>query len=300
MEEEREADLFVAFGPTLMWGAGMYASKKGAKPVVACINNYTPGMGHSVPQRFLHRARWYVWERLLGVRYARHIRLAFFDSPIILEEYRRFGYRFRETVVLPAPVERRSEPTGTRPFPAGADRFNILFIARLIREKGPDILVDAMAGLPENIHAHLIGAGSEEVTLRALIRARGLESRVHLYGRKTREELPAFYRHADIFVHPCRWIEPFGIVVAEALRFGLPIVVCEGTGAAWAAADAGITFPKEDVAALRARILSLYNDPAAREAYAKRARERAHLFDADNIGARFVSTLEKISLTGGA
>ena len=306
--EEKNADIFLIYGSSLMWGGGMYASEGGKVPVVASIYNYTTGMGlHRTPpeiggtlSRFfasirhtVHRAKWYAWEKMIGIGYVAAIDKVFFDSPVVLEQYRKFGYRFREATIIPAPVE-KSEASFDLPSPYPTDPkiFDVLFAGRLIADKGPDLLVKAAALLPGNIHIHLVGAGNEETALRTFIKDGHLEERVHLHGWKTREELPTFYQHAHLFVHPVRWPEPFGLTAIMALGFGLPVITMEGTDAA---GDAGVTFKKDDVTDLSKCILFFYNNSEERAAYAKRALVRAKLFDADIVSRQFVTNLESIS-----
>lgn len=293
MREHRDADIHVIAGPTLMWGGGIYR-KHGATPVVVNLNNYTPGMGLQRNTSLIHRYKWYLWEKLLGIRYARTVDLAILESPIVQKEYERFGYRFKKTVILSSPADMTSVGSLPSPYSDDPELFHVLFAARLVRDKGPDLFVKAAVGLPPNIHLHVIGSGGEESVLRKLIAENKLEERVRLHGWKSREELSAFFRHAHLFVHPCRWPEPFGLVVVEALRAGLPVVVTENTGAAWAAGDAGVTFRKGDVAELRKHILFFYNNPDARSEYAKKARTRAHDFEPEVIGRTFVTALESL------
>jgi len=306
--DEKNADIFLIYGSSLMWGGGMYASEGGKVPVVASIYNYTTGMGlHRAPpeiggtlSRFLasirhavHRAKWYAWEKTIGIGYVAAIDKVFFDSPVVLEQYRKFGYRFREAIIIPAPVE-KSEVSSNfpSPYPTDPEVFDVLFAGRLIADKGPDLLVKAASQLPNAIHIHLIGSGNEEANLKKIIRDNGLEKRVHLHGWKTREELPAFYQFADLFVHPVRWPEPFGLTAMMALGFGLPVITMEGVDAA---GDAGVTFKKDDVADLAKCILFFFNNPEERAAYAKRALVRAKLFDTDIVSRQFVTNLESIS-----
>lgn len=308
MRTDPEANVRIAFGPTLMWGAGMYA-KNSSTPVVACLNNYTLGMGHhGTPshaggffariadhiRRSIHRTKWYAWEHVVGIRHARAIHRAFFDSPIVLQEYEKFGYRFRDTLVLPGAVESATNEKFPSPFQDDDSLFRVLFVGRLIKEKGADLLVKAAAQLPSQIHIHLIGSGPEDHALRQLIEEYKLGARVFLHGWTSREKLPAFYQNVDLFAHPCRWPEPFGLVIAQALGYGLPVIATESTGSAWAAGDAGITFKKNSVAELQKKILFFYNDAQVRSVYKAKALVRAREFDPKVIGRTFVSNLEAL------
>jgi len=311
MLESADANVHLIFGPTLMWAGGIYKRNGGAVPVVVSLNNYTPGMGLQSTamqsakkseiflriRKGIHRAKWYVWEKLIGIKYARAIDRAVFDSPIVEKNYADFGYRFKEggiTIADPAPKLPVPQKYKS-PYPSDPSLFHVLFAARLIYDKGPDNCVKAAIGLPENIHMHLIGSGSDESSLRKLIHENGLEKRVHLHGWKSRAELSAYFQHAHLFVHPCRWPEPFGLVIPEALSFGLPVVVTENTGAAWAAGNAGITFKKDDVEEFRKHILYFYKNPLARAEYLERALVRSRELDPEAISRQFVKNLESVA-----
>ncbi len=308
MRDEENADIFLVFGSAVMWGGGMYASRGGKIPVVASIFNYTPGMGFhraapfngTMVQRFandlrnsVHRVKWYAWEKIFGIRYVRAISRAFFDSPVVLEQYRRFGYRFPDTLIIPAPVEKTPVSSDlSSPYPLDPEAFHVLFAGRLIADKGPDLIVRAAIGLPENIQIHILGIGNEEPALRTFIKENKLEERVHLYGWKTPAKLPAFYQHAQVFAHPCRWPEPFGLTASAALGYGLPVITMEGTDGA---GDAGLTFKKDDVADLQRCILFFFNNPNALASFREKALVRARLFDAKIVGRQFVDGLEYLA-----
>lgn len=306
--DEESADVFFVYGAALMWGGGMYVSRGGKVPVAASIYNFTDGMGlhralpfaggitsrlSSYLRRLIHRAKHYVWEKTVGIRYATTIDLAFFDSPVVLEQYRRFGYCFRTTAVIPAPVEKNEVLTGLpSPYPTDPQLFHVLFAGRLVADKGADLLVKAAAFLPDRVHVHIVGSGDEEPALRALIQNSGLTERVHLYGWKTREELAAFYRYAHVFAHPIRWPEPFGLTASMALSAGLPVITVEGIDAA---GDAGLRFKTEDPASLAKCVLFFFNNPKERAVYSKKAVARSHIFDADAASRQFVSNLGSLS-----
>ena len=110
----------------------------------------------------------------------------------------------------------------------------VLFIGRMLREKGPDLLVRAAidlkkAGTP--IRLRLVGSqnfnAADELTdfeqqLRSL--ARELEDLVEFLPFRSRGEVIREYQSADVACVPSRWNEPFGLVVLEAMACALPVV----------------------------------------------------------------------------
>lgn len=69
----------------------------------------------------------------------------------------------------------------------------------------------------------IIGEGPHRQVLEDLIKELGFQDRVFLIGKKTKEEISTFYLQSGIFVLPSLQ-ESYGIVLVEALSFGLPII----------------------------------------------------------------------------
>lgn len=310
MSENTDADIHHLYGPTVMWAGGMYKKKGGMTPVVVSINNYAPGMGlNRAPpftgkwfarikdrvRRKIHTIKWYLWEKLIGIRLAQKIDYFYFDSPVIQEQYRRFGYSARSSLVLPAPMEKMPGDALPAPFYRDKDTFHVVFAGRLIADKGPDLLAKAVLQLPKEIHVHFVGSGNEEPSLKEFVRKNDLAGRVFFYGWRELSGLFGFYRNADVFVQPSRWPEPFGRTAADAMACGLPVIASENSGPAWVAGDGGITFKKGSVNDLARCILFFFSNPKERTAYAKRAIARARVFDADTISRQFIANLESLA-----
>lgn len=310
MSENADADIHLLYGPTVMWAGGIYKQKGGASPVVVSINNYAPGMGFTSPPPFsgptvrrlidraryrVHSIKWYVWQKLVGIRLMRSVDLFFFDSPTIKECFEQFGYDARSSIVLPAPIERIVQREAPTPFGDDTESFRVIFAGRLIADKAPDMMAKAALHLPDAVHIHIIGSGNEEPWLKDFIRTHNLQKRVFLHGWQDREALLNFYKNAHVFVHPSRWPDPFSRVVADALGCGLPVIATAHTAPAWVAGDAGVTFKKNDVAGLVKCILFFFNNPHERTAYAKRALSRARVFNAEVVSATFVANLESLA-----
>lgn len=105
-------------------------------------------------------------------------------------------------------------------------------IARLSPEKGIDVLIQSLAGLPE-IDLTIVGAGSEEGYLRSL----ALEDATRIGVERIRiiqhiDDLESFYASLDAFVLPSSDHDPFGLVAAEAMARGIATVVTDACGIA--------------------------------------------------------------------
>lgn len=148
----------------------------------------------------------------------------------------------------------------------------VIFVGRLIRKKGVDILLSAAA----RVHAKLpiwvlvVGDGPERASLKRQAEELGIGSRVRFAGFVQPNSLPEVYAAADLFVLPSR-SEPWGVVVLEALASGLPVVVTELVGChpdVVTSPEIGRVVPPEDPQALA----------DAMEAFlrARPSRERVH------------------------
>jgi glycosyltransferase involved in cell wall biosynthesis len=101
----------------------------------------------------------------------------------------------------------------------------ILFTGKLIERKRPmDLLQAYKVVVADNPEAHLVvvGEGADRPKLEGFVKAHGL-TRVHFVGFQNRTEISAYYASADIFVLPSHH-DPWGLVVNEAMCFGLPVI----------------------------------------------------------------------------
>jgi glycosyltransferase involved in cell wall biosynthesis len=105
----------------------------------------------------------------------------------------------------------------------------VLYVAKLIPKKAPLVLLEAFRRLRERHRCALLFVGEGE--LRPAIEAAAGPD-VHLAGFLNQSELPEAYVAADVFCLPSVLHETWGLVVNEALNFGLPVVVTDKVGCA--------------------------------------------------------------------
>lgn len=129
----------------------------------------------------------------------------------------------------------------------------LVFLGRLVSDKGCDLLLEALGRLDARgvrPRLTLVGTGPEEAPLRRRITALGLDDRVELAGRAGGEALVRVLNRHRVLVAPSRYNEPFGIVALEGLACGCLAVGSAGGGLADAIGPGGWVFPNGDVDAL--------------------------------------------------
>jgi glycosyltransferase involved in cell wall biosynthesis len=103
----------------------------------------------------------------------------------------------------------------------------IFSVRRLVARMGLDDAIKAAATLlkehPDTYFA-IAGTGPLMRPLKQMVQALGISDKVWFLGRVDDDTLKRFYEAADLYVLPTRSLECFGLIVLEALAFGLPII----------------------------------------------------------------------------
>jgi glycosyltransferase involved in cell wall biosynthesis len=204
----------------------------------------------------LHHATQDEWRRPLeSPRLHRRIRavkdreLALADHVVVASElaarsYLGGGFSPGRISVVPLGVDRER----FRPGPGGAGGLALLFVGKLSETKGVDLLLSAWTDVSRErpgARLRLAGQGGWRAALPP-----GAELR-----RPVRDELIELYQQADLLVLPSR-LDGFGLVVAEALACGTPVVVSDHVGAKDLVVEGvnGWVVPAGSVEALAARL----------------------------------------------
>jgi glycosyltransferase involved in cell wall biosynthesis len=174
-------------------------------------------------------------------------------------------------------------------------RFRIGAVGRLVRQKGFDVLLTALASLDTDPPWDLVIAG--DGALRGDLERRagelGISSRVRFLGHV--HDVPAVYAALDLLVVPSRY-EGFGFVAAEGALAGLPVVASRVSSLPEVVRD-GVTgrlVPPDDAAALAEAIASLARDPASARALGAAGRADAvERFDPEGIHTRLEAFLSE-------
>ena len=131
-----------------------------------------------------------------------------------------------------------------------ADDIVVVFVGQMIRRKGVDLLIEAIAALgKKRVVALLAGSGLEQESFEELAERRGVAHRIRFLGQCSQEDLARLYVAADVFTLPSRQ-EPSGNVINEAMTMGLPVVISDRVGCDCVAhGETGFVFEGENVSA---------------------------------------------------
>ena len=172
-------------------------------------------------------------------------------------------------------LTRQPEEAPLPPELAAVEGAVVLFFGLIRPYKGVDVLLDAFRSV-EGAELWIVGRplGMSLDSLREL--AAGASGRVRFVPRfVTDQELPAYFRRADLVALPHRDAEQSGVLYA-ALAFGKPIVMSDVGGFPEVArTGAGALVPPGDPGALAAKLGELLNSPEERERLAEAAAEAA-------------------------
>jgi len=173
----------------------------------------------------------------------------------------------------------------------------VLFVGRLVKYKGVDVLLAAMRGVAARMV--LVGDGPEKAALQRVAERAGVADRVKFLGEVAPDELAALYRACDLFVLPSvTRQEAFGVVLIEAMACGKPVISTDlGTGSGWVNQDGetGLVVPPRDVPALHNAIVRLLGDAELRQAMGAAARHRARVvFGADRMVASVLGLFREV------
>ncbi|WP_017323927.1 glycosyltransferase family 4 protein [Synechococcus sp. PCC 7336] len=173
---------------------------------------------------------------------------------------------------------------------------DLVFLGRLVSDKGADLLIDALALLQKEQlrpNATIVGAGPEADPLKAQVQRLGLQHQVEFVGVKTGEELVRCLNRHTIVAIPSRWAEPFGLVALEGIACGCVAVGSAAGGLKDAIGPCGVTFPNGDAVALARQLANLLRQPEALSQYRERAPEHLARHQRDRVAKAYLQVFEE-------
>jgi glycosyltransferase involved in cell wall biosynthesis len=200
-----------------------------------------------------------------ALKYYRRCHWLVANTPDIRDWLVREGWPGDRVAYLPNFVDAAPAPAADRAaLDTPADAPLALALGRLHRNKGFDVLIEAMATVP-GLHLWIAGVGPEEASLRGRVAALGLGARVRFLG--WRRDVAALLAASDMLICPSRH-EPLGNVVIEAWAHGRPVIAAASQGPRQLLRDgeSGLLVPVDDADALSRALAGLAVDPVRRAA----------------------------------
>lgn len=186
-----------------------------------------------------------------------------------------------------------SIPTGLSKYPEtgkGDGKF-ILSLGRLVRTKGLDYLIEAMADVDEELV--ICGKGPDEDRLRKKVKELGLEERITFKGWVEEDEKERLMGSCRFFVMPSLF-ESLGLAAIELMAHGRPIVHTTVNGLPNTIKDGGIAVPPMDPAALAKAMNMLIDDPAYTDELGRNATKQAYTYRWDGLIPKIENVYEKV------
>jgi glycogen(starch) synthase len=182
--------------------------------------------------------------------------------------------------------------------PAFAERpRDVVFLGRLVREKGVAVLTDALARLHASgraVTTTIIGDGPLRAELERQAAATEMPRAIEFAGRMAPAEFQPLLRQHKIMVVPSVYKEAFGIVTLEGLAAGCMTLVSQAGGLPEAVGPCGLTFPAGDSAALAALIQKLLDDPASTEPFREKIPAHVESFRPEHLGDRYLAAFDRL------
>lgn len=174
---------------------------------------------------------------------------------------------------------------------------NISFAGRIAyTNKGIDYLIELASYIPKDWTISIAGDGSKEEVKRLLndIEENNLESKIIYKGPLKGKELNEHFLNSSLFVMTSRW-EGFGLVLTEAMSFGLPVIAFSQIGSREVTADGkyGVLVENGDIKQLNNEITRFTESYDLRKEYQKKSLERVEVFSSDIIINEWRKLLEE-------
>ncbi|MEM4889454.1 MAG: glycosyltransferase family 4 protein [Thermosphaera sp.] len=204
-----------------------------------------------------------------------------------------------KVVVIPNGVDiRRFTPSGGKINLDGDPA--ILFAGRISWEKGVDVLIKALKLLKQDLRearVHVVGSGPWIDDVIQLAKKLNVNSHIKFHGKVPYHSLPYIFRGADIFILPSR-VEPFGMVLLEAMGCGLPIVASKVGGIPEIVNhyENGILITPENSVELSKAIVEIYSDSTLRKKLSANALLTALKYSWESVANMYLKLYEQLIL----
>lgn len=167
----------------------------------------------------------------------------------------------------------------------------ICMVGRFSQQKNQPTLIKAMKELPQNVHLLLIGEGPLKQKNEKLAKEIGVNDRVHFLG--FRNDVDKIFKTSDIIVLSSYW-EGFGLVAAEGMAAGKPVIASNVPGLAEVVGDAGILFDKDNYRQLSDIMLMLIKDNQRYEEISRKCLLKSEYYSIEKMTCRLKKLYEDL------
>jgi glycosyltransferase involved in cell wall biosynthesis len=239
---------------------------------------------------------------------AHHTWIARTDGSIGLRDrLKQFVIRFARNIAISQPVADHLHAPAVvigNPYrddlfhrdPSGIRNRDLIFLGRLVRDKGVDILLAALRLLRQKNFVPrltIAGNGPELANLREMVETFQLVEQVVFVGMQTGSELAKLLNRHRIIVVPSRWQEPFGLVALEGIACGCRAIIVSSAGLVEAIGELAVLFESENPVSLAHAIERTLTEVFDWEKYWQLSGEKLHRFAARAVAGRYLDVLAK-------
>ena len=218
------------------------------------------------------------------------------------ERGKRFVLRFARSVAISEAIAQQLPVSSIkignpyddetfRDFESGPRETELIFVGRLVSDKGVDLLLEALSRLSSNARLTIAGDGPERGRLEKQVADLKLQAQVEFVGKRNSRELAVLLNQHRILVVPSRWAEPFGVVALEGIACGCVVVGSSAGGLAEAIGPCGMTFPNNDVRALATVLDDLLRDPARCDSFRRGAQAHLARFTRRHVAGAYLAAM---------
>ncbi len=171
----------------------------------------------------------------------------------------------------------------------------LLNVGDMEERKNFGLIVEAMAELKEDVHLVVAGRQTSYTKrIKRRIKSLGLERRVH-FRNVAREDRPALYKGADIFIYPSHF-EGFSTEILEALTIGVPVIAARGSSLEEAGGPKSIYVSPRDCGELVEAIELLDSHPERREEMIAAGKKHVRYFRGEVAAYNIMKCYERIGI----
>lgn len=224
------------------------------------------------------------------------------------DQFKKFAIRFGSPIAisravadpLPVPATLIGNPYQDKLFrelPEVPRTKGLVFLARLVSDKGGDVTLEALARLKargKTPRLTIVGDGPERGNLEAMTERLGVAGQVEFLGMQTGETLVRILNEHRIMVVPSQLAEPFGVVALEGIACGCAVVGSARGGLPDAIGPCGLLFPNGDADALADRLERLLDDEELRLRLRAGAPEHLAAHSPQHIAAKYLEMFERV------